>query len=92
MANISNINNCASLESLVACKWVPLNKNPGLRSIGVGEMLKRTSEKAVMMISKQGVVNTAGSLQICAGLEAGPKPAIHATHLYSKMILHKLFY
>ena len=55
-------------------------------------MLKRTSEKAVMMISKQGVMNTAGSLQICAGLEAGPKPAIHATHLYSKMILHKLFY
>ena len=33
VTNISNYNNCASLESLVACRSIPLNKNPGLRPI-----------------------------------------------------------
>ena len=33
VTNISNYNNCASLESLVACRLIPLNKNPGLRPI-----------------------------------------------------------
>ena len=33
ITNISNNNDCASLESLVACRLIPLNKNPGLRLI-----------------------------------------------------------
>ena len=57
-----------------------LNKNPGLRPIGVGEVLRRISGKVVMMISKQDVTKATGSLQVCAEQEAGAEAAIHAVH------------
>ena len=66
ITNISNRNDCASWESLGACRSIPLNKNPGLRPIGVEEVLRRISGKVVMMISKQDVMKAAGSLQVCA--------------------------
>ena len=47
ITDISNNNNCASFESLVACRLIPLNKYPGLRPIGVGEVLRRISGKVV---------------------------------------------
>ena len=59
---------------------IPFNKNPDLRPIEVGEVLRRISGKVVMMISKQDVMKAAGSLQVCAGLEAGAEAAIHAVH------------
>ena len=80
------------MESLVACRLIPLNKNPGLRPIGVEEVLRRISGKLVMMISKQDVMRGAGSLQVCDGQEASVEAAIHAVHEYSKIILQKLFY
>ena len=48
---------------------MPLNKNLGLRLIGVGAVLRMILEKIVMMISKQNVVKASGSLEFCA--EAG---------------------
>ena len=59
---------------------IPLNKNPGLRPIGGGEVLRRISGKIVMMISKQDVPKAAGSLQACAGQETGAEAAICAVH------------
>ena len=59
---------------------IPLNKNPDLRPIEVGEVLRRISGEVVMMISKQDVMKAAGSLQVFAGLEAGAEAAIHAVH------------
>ena len=46
---------------------MPLNKNLGLRLIGVGAVLRMILEKIVMMISKQNVVKASGSLEFCAG-------------------------
>ena len=58
----------------------PLNKNPGLRPIVVGEVLRRISWKVVIMISKQDVMKAAGSLQVCVKQETGAEGAIHAVH------------
>ena len=41
-----------SLEAFIACRLIPLNKNPGLIAIGVGEVLRRITEKVVMKILK----------------------------------------
>ena len=68
------------MESLIACKLIHLDKNPGLRSIGVGEVLRRKSGKVVMMIGKQDVTKSAGSLQVCTRQEAGTEGAIRAAH------------
>ena len=68
------------MESLIACRLILLYKNPGLRPIGVGEVLRRISRKVVMMISKQDVMKAPGSLQFCAGQEAGAEAAIHTVH------------
>ena len=46
----------------------------------VGEVLRRILTKVVMMISKQGVMKAAGSLQVCTGQETGAEAAIHAVH------------
>ena len=69
-----------SLESHMACRLIPLNKNPGVRPIGVGEVLRRIMGKITMQVLKEDVRNAAGCLQLCAGFEAGSEAAIHAMH------------
>ena len=66
-----------SIESLLACTLIPLNKNPGVRPIGIGEVLRRLIGKVVMYVMKKDVIDSAGSLQLCAGQEAGCETAVH---------------
>jgi len=65
-------------EAFLACRLIPLDKNPGLRQIGVGEVLRRIIGKAVMVVPRNHVKKSVGSLQVCAGQEAGCEAAIHA--------------
>ena len=67
-----------SLEPLLASRLILLNKNPGLRPIGIGETLRRIIGKTVARLLKQDVVDSVGSLQVCAGQDAGCEAAIHA--------------
>ena len=67
-----------SIEPLLASRLIPLNKNPGLRPIGVGEVLRRIIGKMVAKVVKEDVTKSVGSLQVCAGHEAGSEAAIHA--------------
>ena len=39
-----------SLEAFLACRLIPLDKNPGLRPIGVGEILRRIAGKALLPV------------------------------------------
>ena len=66
------------MSALVACRLIPLNKCLGVRPIGVGEVLRRIIGKAVMRIVRLDVVTAAGPMQVCAGLEGGCEPLIHA--------------
>ena len=67
-----------SLEVFLACRLIPLDKNPGLRPIGVGEVLRRIIGKTVVSALKQDVIKSVGSLQVCAGHEAGCEASVHA--------------
>ena len=64
----------------LACRLIPLDKNLGLRPIGVGEVLRRIAGKVVMKVVKEDIKKAAGCLQLCAGQEAGCEAAIHAMH------------
>ena len=48
-----------------------LDNNPGLRPIGVGEVLRRIAGKVVMSIVKDNVTKAVGNLQLYGGQDAG---------------------
>ena len=69
-----------SLKRFLACRLIPLNKNPGLISIGVGEVLRRIIGKVIVSVARNDIISSVGSLQVCANHEAGCEAAIHAMH------------
>ena len=69
-----------SLEAFLASRLISLNKNPGLRPIGVDEVLRRIVGKALVSAVREDIVKSVGSLQVCAGQETGCEAAIHAMH------------
>ena len=69
-----------SLETFLACRLIPLDKNPGLRPIGVGEILRCIACKVVVYVIREDIISSVGSLQVCAGHETACEAAIHAMH------------
>jgi len=66
-------------KPLEAFHVIPLNKNPGMRPIGVGEILRRILGEAIVSITRDHVIkNSVWSLQDCAGQVAGCEAAIQA--------------
>ena len=74
----SNEGLTSSIEAFLACRLIPLDKSPGVRPIGVGEVLRRIAGKVFMSVVKDDVQETVGSVQVCAGQAGGCEAAIHA--------------
>ena len=66
------------LEGYTSCRLIPLDKNPGIRPIKVGEVLRRIVGKTVAGFLKEEIKEAAGPLQVCADHSAGSEAAIHA--------------
>ena len=64
---INEVQDPQTLEALMACRLIPLDRNPGLRPIGIGETLRRILGKAVMTVVKEDVQAAVGNLQLCGG-------------------------
>ena len=56
-----------------------MDKNPGVRPIGVGEVLCRIEGKCIGWVLKEDIQNTAGPLQTATGLQSREEAAIHST-------------
>ena len=56
-----------------ACRLISLDKNPGVRPIGVRDVLKR-----IIGVIKPDIVSSAGNLQLCVGQASGNEAALHA--------------
>ena len=67
-----------NLEGFLACRLLPLDKDPGLRPIGVGEVLRRVMGKVFMRTVRNEVQAVDGSLQVCVGQPGGCEAALHA--------------
>ena len=65
------------LTAFVACRLMALDKCPGVRPIGIGEVMRRILGKAVLTTIGDEVQEAAGALQVCAGHQAGSEAAIH---------------
>ena len=60
------------------CRLIALDKNPGVRPIGVCEVMRRIVAKAVLVILWDDIQEAAGSHQLCAGKLSGAEAAVHA--------------
>ena len=67
----------SALEALLANRGVAIDKCPGLRPVGVGEMVRRIIGKSVMAVTGSKVQEAVGALQLCAGHPVGVESAIH---------------
>ena len=68
----------AALRALMACRLVALDKNPGVRPLGIGEAWRRLFAKCILLIAGGQATASAGNLNLCAGLAAGIEGAVHA--------------
>ena len=67
-----------SISALTACRLIALNKNPGVRPIGIGETARRIIAKAVLSIVGGDMQDVAGTAQLCAGQIAGIEVGVHS--------------
>ena len=65
------------LSPLLACRLIALSKDPGVRPIGICEVVRWIIAKAALFISKRDILEAAGPLQLCAGHVAGVEASIH---------------
>ena len=61
-------------------RLIALDKCPGVRPVGVGEMWRRLFEKCVIKVSGRQVKSARGTSQLCTGLEAGIEGKVHAVN------------
>ncbi len=66
------------LTAFVACRLIALNKCPGVRPIGIGEVVRRILGKVILATIGDDIQEAAGPLQVCAGQQAGCEAAVHA--------------
>ena len=66
------------LEASTASRVIPFDKNPGVRLIGVGEVLRRIVGKSISWVLKEDIQEAAGTLQTCAGYKGCAEAVIHA--------------
>jgi hypothetical protein len=66
------------LSAFLANRLIPLDKNPGTRPIGVGEIMRRIIGKTVMRVIKNDVMEATGTINLCTGQKAGVEAIIHA--------------
>ena len=74
----SEIVDLHSVEVLVACRLIPLNNDPGVRPIGVGEVIRRIIGKCIELVMKKDIQEPAGPFQMATGLQSGAEAAIHS--------------
>ncbi len=71
----------AGLSAFTSCRLIALDKNPGVRPIGIAEVARRIIGKAILSIVRPDIQQVAGSTQLCAGQEGGCEAAVHAMRL-----------
>ena len=54
----------AGLEAVLANRGIAIDKCPGLRPVGVGEMVRRIIGKAIMAVTGEKVQESLGALQL----------------------------
>ena len=72
-----------TLNAFTACRLIALDKRPGVRPIGVGEVARRIISKAILAVIDTDIKKAAGSVQLCVGQISGGEAGVacNATNL-----------
>ena len=68
------------LSAFVACHLIPIDKQPGICPIGIGEVPQHIIAKAALHLVDLDICQTCGTLQVYAGCEGGCEAAVHAVN------------
>ena len=66
------------LDAYNSSRLIPLDKCPGVRPIGVGEVMRRIIGRAIVTCVKNDLKFLGGNLQLCLGQRCGIEHAIHS--------------
>ena len=70
-----------TLEAFVVCRLIPLDKNPGVRPIGIGEVTRQIVGKCISWVLRKNIQQAAGLLQTATSLQGGAGAGIHSMKL-----------
>ena len=68
----------AAYRAMMANRLVALDKQPGTRPVGIGEIYRRLWAKCLLKAIGSQATAACGNYNLCAGLQAGIEGAIHA--------------
>ena len=60
---------------------IELDKQAGIRPVGVVETWRRMMAKCILRVMGQGAKSACGTAQLAGGVEAGIEGAIHEMHV-----------
>ena len=60
------------------CRLVALDKCPGVRPIGIGEVIRRITGRIIVDCIRQDLKSLSGNMQLCLGQKCGIEQAIHS--------------
>jgi hypothetical protein len=66
------------LATFTASRLIAIDKQPGVRPIAIGEVVRRIISKAILAVVKTDILEVTGSIQLCAGQDSGCEAAVHA--------------
>jgi len=68
----------STLVSFTACRLIALDKHPGVRPIGVGEVARRIISKAILSVIERDIKAASENIQLCVGQTSGCEAGVHA--------------
>jgi hypothetical protein len=71
----------AAYRGLTTRRLLALDKEPGTRPVGIGSIWLRYIAKLLLAETAAEAKAECGSLQLCAGLEAGTEGGLHSVHM-----------
>jgi len=66
-----------TVTAYCSSRLIPLDKDPGVRPVGIGEVVRRIVGKAALRVITPDLKRVAGKDQLCVGQRAGIESAIH---------------
>ena len=68
----------AAYRAMMANCLIAIDKQPGVRPVGCGEIMRRLMAKVVIASCGEEATEACGNVNLCAGLKAGIEGAYHA--------------